>query len=195
MKKIINKILIKFTALLIITSTGLLFININTVVAYEKVSADKILELVNKERIKNNSNSLKINNDLVRAAQNKAKFLSENNVFEHDTQNKKFSDWIKESGYNYSFIGENLAENFIDSKSTVDAWLKSESHKENMLNKNFTETGIAVVQKNNRIIIVQIFGRPISKELSLEKTIKNHISENIIKSNFNFKIEIESNLS
>lgn len=195
MKKSIKKILIKLTTLLVITSTSFLFINVSTVTAYEKISRDKIFELVNKERIKNNASPLKINDDLARAADNKAKFLIENNIFEHNTQNKKFSDWIKESGYNYSFIGENLAENFVDSKSTIEAWLESESHKENMLNKNFTETGIAVVQKNNRIIIVQIFGRPISKELSLEKTIKEHISENILKSNSKFQIEILSNFS
>ncbi|MDD4290512.1 MAG: CAP domain-containing protein [Patescibacteria group bacterium] len=195
MKKFIKKILIKFTALLVITSVGFLFIDINSVIAYEKVSTDKIFELVNKERIKNNTSPLKINSNLVRAANNKAKFLIDNNTFEHNTQNKKFSDWIKESGYNYSFIGENLAENFFDSKSAIVAWLESESHKENMLNKNFTETGIAIIQKNNRIIIVQIFGRPISKELSLEKTIKEHISENILKSNSKFKIKILSNFS
>ena len=64
-----------------------------------------------------------------------------------------------------------------------------------MLNNNFTETGVAVIQKNNRIIVVQIFGRPISKQLPIEKTIKNHISENILKIDAKYKIQIVSNLS
>lgn len=195
MKKILKKIFIKLTALLVITSTCLFFTGINTAVAYDNISSNKILELVNKERINNNSKPLRTNNELMKAAHNKAQYLIDNNVFEHNSNNKQFSQWIKESGYNYSFIGENLAENFKDNDSTIKAWLESSSHKENMLNNNFTETGIAVIQKNNRIIVVQIFGRPISKELSLDKTIKNHISENIIKVNSNLEISIVSNFS
>ena len=172
-----------------------LFLHTDVAMAYSNIHPEKIIELVNKERINNNSQSLRINKQLMEAANNKAKYLIDNNIFEHNSNNKKFSDWVKEVDYDYSFIGENLAENFKNSETAVNAWLNSPSHKENMLNNNFTETGVAVIQKNNRIIVVQIFGRPISKQLPIEKTIKNHISENILKIDAKYKIQIVSNLS
>ncbi|HNZ86136.1 MAG TPA: CAP domain-containing protein [bacterium] len=195
MTTVSQKNTIKFTALFLIVNMMFLFLHTDVAMAYSNIHPEKIIELVNKERINNNSQSLRINKQLMEAANNKAKYLIDNNIFEHNSNNKKFSDWVKEVDYDYSFIGENLAENFKNSETAVNAWLNSPSHKENMLNNNFTETGVAVIQKNNRIIVVQIFGRPISKQLPIEKTIKNHISENILKIDAKYKIQIVSNLS
>lgn len=185
----------KYALLLIIIGANFLFTNINTSIAYEKISSDQILKIINSKRIENGSSPLSVNNKLIIASNNKAKYLIENKTFEHNSKNKKFSDWAKESGYEYSFIGENLAENFKTSDAVIEAWLKSESHKENLLNKNFTETGISVAELDGRIVVVQIFGRPRTYSLPLEKTIKNHISENMIKIDEKLEIQIISNLS
>lgn len=144
------------------------------------ISERTIFELVNEQRKKNNISPLIINQKLVQAANNKADDLLKNKYFGHDSVDgkKTFSTWIKETGYQYSFVGENLASNFKNNTSIIKAWLNSLSHKENLLNKNFTETGIAV--KNNGKIIVQIFGRPMNNPIPLEETIGSHISEILI---------------
>ena len=54
--------------------------------------------------------------------------------------------------------------------------MNSSSHQENLLNENYLETGIAVYKN----IVVQIFGRPAEMPMSIQKTIGNHISENLI---------------
>jgi hypothetical protein len=71
-------------------------------------------------------------------------------------------------GYKYSYAGENLARDFQDASSTVTAWMNSPSHRENMLNPNYKDIGIGVVEGNlagvDTTIIVQFFGAPLSGE-------------------------------
>jgi hypothetical protein len=69
-------------------------------------------------------------------------------------------------GYKYSYAGENLARDFQDASSTVTAWMNSPSHRENMLNPNYKDIGIGVVEGNlagvDTTIVVQFFGAPLS---------------------------------
>lgn len=176
MKNKLNKI-IKSLMVLFLSSGLIFFTNIEIVIAKSSISERAIFELVNKERIKNDIIPLTLNNKLTQAAINKAKNLVENDYFNHNSKKgDTFSSWIKDTGYEYSFIGENLAKDFSDSKSIIKAWYTSLGHRENILNENFTETGIAVYHN----VVVQIFGRPEIMPLSLKKTIGNHISENLI---------------
>jgi uncharacterized protein YkwD len=180
--KAIFMIIMKIFLIILIISTQWTYIgNTPIVIAKENISSAEIFKLVNKEREKINISKLTLNNKLIQAAKNKAKSLIDQEYFDHNSPDgKQFSTWIKDTGYKYSFIGENLAINFQNDKSIIDAWMKSESHKENILEENFTETGIAILNDNGKIIIVQIFGRPETKPITLEQTIKNHISEIII---------------
>ncbi|MBI3638379.1 CAP domain-containing protein, partial [Candidatus Wolfebacteria bacterium] len=79
------------------------------------------------------------------------------------------------------YAGENLAVNFFDSEDAVNAWMKSITHRENILNTNFKEIGIGVAKGNyngkESIFVVQLFGSPILQQSSaqvyaLEKTEK-----------------------
>ena len=68
-------------------------------------------------------------------------------------------------GYKYRYAGENLARDFQDAPSAVNAWMNSPSHRENILNPNYRDIGIGVVEGNlagvNTTIIVQFFGTPL----------------------------------
>jgi hypothetical protein len=74
-------------------------------------------------------------------------------------------------GYKYKYAGENLARDFPDAASAVNAWMNSPSHKENILNSNYSEIGIGVVEGNlagaDTTIIVQFFGAPLSGEAAI----------------------------
>ena len=65
-------------------------------------------------------------------------------------------------GYKYHYAGENLARDFSDPVSAVNAWMASPSHKENMLSSKYQEIGVAVVEGDlagvDTTIIVQFFG-------------------------------------
>lgn len=72
--------------------------------------------------------------------------------------------WFKKVGYTYTRAGENLAINFVDSEDVVRAWLESPKHRENMLNRYYTEIGIGMARGlyngQETMFIVQLFGTP-----------------------------------
>ena len=70
-------------------------------------------------------------------------------------------------GYSYTWAGENLARDFQTSAGVVAGWMASTAgHKENILNSNFTEVGVAVkngvLQGEETTLVVQLFGKPVS---------------------------------
>jgi hypothetical protein len=129
------------------------------------ITPDTIINLTNKERSKYGLNTLTANQLLSQAAYNKADAIFKSGKFTHQINNRKFSSWIKDVGYKYSYVGENLAVDFITAEGVIEAWLESETHKKNLLNNQFSEIGIAVVegefQGQNTTLVVQIFGAPI----------------------------------
>lgn len=124
-----------------------------------------LLELTNKKRDDAGLNDLKINPELSKAAEEKAKDMFKNNYWAHvSPDGKEPWDFILAQDYDYSYAGENLAKNFNSSKEVVEAWVKSPSHKENLLSKNYDEIGFAVVDGvldgYKTTLVVQMFGRP-----------------------------------
>ncbi len=142
----------------------------NTASATE-ISAQALIELTNKERSKYGLNELKINSLLSQAAEKKATDIINGQNFSHNFADKKFSDWIKEAGYQYSLVGENLAVNFNDSNSLFNAWLASPTHKRNILHEGYKEIGIAVISGSwfgeETTIAVELFGAPVLKREQL----------------------------
>ncbi|MEA3464249.1 MAG: CAP domain-containing protein [Patescibacteria group bacterium] len=134
-------------------------------IAYSSaIAPEKLIELTNQERIKTGLKPLTANQLLAQAAYQKGNDILINQAFRHNINDKKFSSWIKETGYKYSYVGENLAIDFVTSEGVIAAWLNSHSHKKNLLGAYFTEIGVAVIegkfQGQNTILIVQIFGAP-----------------------------------
>src|SRR5690606_29240443 len=82
--------------------------------------------------------------------------------------------WLNDVNYKYSVAGENLAKNFADSSSTVDAWLASDTHRANVLEKRYTEVGFAVVQDvmNGRstVLVVAYYALPSDQTVAVAGT-------------------------
>ncbi len=132
----------------------------------KSLNTEEILNIVNQERLQYNLDVLMLNENLQSAAQAKAEYLMTEQIFSHYGKNgEPFSTWIKQNDYQYLRVGENLAISFEDNEKIVQAWLNSETHRKNILNPYYQETGIAISQglyKNKpTYIVVQIFGQPI----------------------------------
>jgi uncharacterized protein YkwD len=56
--------------------------------------------------------------------------------------------WVEQRGYDYREFGENLAVGYTSADSVVDGWMHSPGHRANVLNRNFEEVGVAVVQES-----------------------------------------------
>lgn len=85
--------------------------------------------------------------------------------------------WFGVSGYDYKYAGENLAIGFFESDEVYNAWLNSQSHKDNILNPNYKEVGTAVLKGNfngsNTTVVVQLFGSPAVTPTTANTTVKN----------------------
>ncbi|MEA3449628.1 MAG: CAP domain-containing protein [Patescibacteria group bacterium] len=129
------------------------------------ITPETIIKISNQERKKYGLEALSANQSLSQAAYRKADAIFSSQHFTHRIGNRKFSAWVKDAGYKYSYVGENLAVDFITAEGVVIAWLNSQTHKKNLLNKQFSEIGIAVVegkfQGQSTTLVVQIFGAPL----------------------------------
>lgn len=145
-----------------------------------EINPENIINLTNEERNKLNIKPLTANQLLTKAAYTKANDLFEHQVFEHNIEGKIFSSWVREAGYDYNYVGENLALDFVTAEGAIRAWMESPTHKKNITNNRFEETGVAVVEGNfdgkSSILIVQIFGTKM-KDLT-STTILQTISKN-----------------
>ena len=82
---------------------------------------------------------LTANQLLTKAAYEKGKAIIENGIFEHNFNNRYFSEWVSETGYKYLYAGENLAMDYITAEGTMRAWMTSPTHMKNIINP---ETGV-----------------------------------------------------
>jgi len=128
------------------------------------VTPEKLIELTNQERLAAGLNTLTANQLLTKAAWEKAQEILRTQIFKHNINGRKFSDWIQTAGYNYSYVGENLAIDFVTSEGVIDAWNSSPLHRQNLLNSYYEEIGIAAIAGNfdgqETTVVVQIFGAP-----------------------------------
>jgi len=179
-----------------------IFLLLSSPTAYlSDITPQKIIELTNKERQKRNIKPLTANQLLTKAAYQKAKDIFKSQSFQHNINNKKFSLWIKEVGYQYIYVGENLAIDFYTSEGVINAWLKSPTHRENLLNPNFQEIGVAVIdgkfEGHDAILVVQIFGTPqktnivLLREYTPQK--QSYSSERFLTSILSFEQKLTSN--
>ncbi len=128
------------------------------------IKVDELLNLTNKKRIESGLGVLTLNSALSEAASGKAKHMFTNDYWAHVSPDGTTPwDFILAEKYDYIYAGENLAKNFNTSKQVVEAWYDSPSHKENLLNKNYTEVGFAVVNGEldgyETTLVVQMFGK------------------------------------
>lgn len=128
------------------------------------ITPEKIIELTNSGRESQGLNVLTANQLLTKAAILKAENIIMADTFSHTIDDKKFSGWIKEAGYNYSYAGENLALDFVSSEGIINAWNNSPSHKKNLLSPYYQEIGVAAIAGNfqgqETIVVVEVFGAP-----------------------------------
>lgn len=126
-----------------------------------------IITLTNAEREKSGLKALIENKALSKAAELKAADMLKNDYFAHNSPKGATPwHWMKEAGYKYQYAGENLAINFDTAGAEHKAWMKSKTHRENILNARYQEIGVAVaegkIDGKSTMITVQLFGTPLT---------------------------------
>ncbi len=153
-------------AFLLVSINKYVALPFNNVLGLAKdISVNKLVEYTNEQRKINNLKPLSYNKKLATAATEKAKNMFANNYWAHfGPRGETPWQFITKSGYRYDAAGENLAKNFLYSKNVVTAWMNSPTHRDNVLRKDFTEVGFAVVDGTlggeQTTLVVQMFGKP-----------------------------------
>jgi len=135
---------------------------------FAEITNNAIIEFTNRKRELSGLSFLKENPTLDRAAYLKAQNMLEKSYFSHKSP-EGISPWywFKIAGYDYKFAGENLAIGFLDSEEVIEGWYDSPSHKNNLLNQDYQEIGVAVLkgdfQGNEATVVVQLFGTEKTK--------------------------------
>lgn len=128
------------------------------------IFTERVVTLTNHYRQEGGLPPLRLNSELSEAARRKAEDMFADDYWAHIAPDGTTPwDFIAGSGYEYIYAGENLAKDFQDSEKVVDAWMESLSHRQNILNGNYEDMGVAVVNGvldgYETTLVVQIFGR------------------------------------
>ncbi|MEX2028322.1 MAG: CAP domain-containing protein [Candidatus Curtissbacteria bacterium] len=154
-----------YLQILVVVSAGIYFLRLTSpaILGTATFSAQQIIDLTNQKRAEANLGQLSASPMLETAARAKAANMFAENYWAHFAPSGK-TPWtfITVAGYKYLFAGENLARDFTDASAVVDAWMGSPSHRGNIMDKNYKEIGVAVVDGKltgrEGILVVQMFG-------------------------------------
>ncbi len=120
---------------------------------------------VNDERRERGLAELTYNKRLAEIARSHSRDMARRSYFgHHSPEGREAADRLLAGGVGYRRVGENLASNrgAIDSvRTAVDAWMRSPTHRANILEGDYRETGMGVaVDEEGSVIFTQLFLNP-----------------------------------
>ncbi len=141
-----------------------------------EMSQQTLLNATNAQRSNFSRSTLVLNNKLSSAAQAKANDMVARNYWSHNTPDGQ-EPWVFISGVNYDYqkAGENLAYGFSSSNETINGWMNSPTHKDNLLDSEFTEVGFGFANSDDfnnsgqETIVVAMYGKPYALASSTQE--------------------------
>ena len=146
------------------------FVLIAVVIAVSTVSMQgqsgsegEVFDLVNRERSRARLSTLEWDDRLAKLARDYSRQMAREKFFDHyDPNGRTVIDRAERARLkNWSSIGENLF--FCDehpyfTRTALRGWLKSRTHRTNMLDRNWTATGVGIATaRDGSIYITQVF--------------------------------------
>ena len=135
------------------------------------MSISGLLSATNAQRVGNGVSSLSLNAKLDAAAQAKAEDMAARNYWSHNTpEGNPPWGFVTAQGYAYQKLGENLATGFSDEQATINGWMASPPHRENLLDPAYKEVGFGYANNPNytsagggpMTIVVAFYGLPVN---------------------------------
>ncbi len=124
----------------------------------------ELLTLINEERRRQGSPPLRLDQRLVQAAQQHAEDMAFNDFFSHlGSEGTTLDSRLLAVGYSSSLAAENIAAGNATPQATVQQWLRSPGHRQNLLNPEFTDVGFGYARSRlGRFVFywAQVLGRP-----------------------------------
>ena len=135
---------------------------------YAQQVEQEVFRLINTERAKVGVPVLARDSRLEQIARAHSADMLANNYFAHEDASGCSTDCrLRNAGYAYRTYGENLFTTWgyeltpaAAAKMTVDNWMESTGHRQNMLNRSFTMAGVGIAKLGTRIYATAIFALP-----------------------------------
>jgi uncharacterized protein YkwD len=125
----------------------------------------EVVTRVDDERRRAGRQPLSVDSRLEAAAQRHADDMLARSYFAHrDPDGKTIRERARDAGFDWSAIGENIAEGQQSVKEVMESWMRSAGHRENILDRRYTRTGVGLALGRDpktgeyRILWVQTFG-------------------------------------
>lgn len=119
---------------------------------YTDIWIQELFELINTERINNNLTELQYDVTLEECAAIRAKEASQ--FWSHTRPDGQKWNTV---ALNY-YRGENLARGYNSAKEIFDAWMASQSHKDNILHKEYRKIGLSIFKTERGYVVSAGFG-------------------------------------
>jgi hypothetical protein len=168
-------IVLAVSVLLVLTSSagalkGAVHHPFGKVLSYStSMSIGGLLADTNAQRGANGVASLSLNSKLDAAAQANADDMAARDYWSHNTPDGNPPwIWVANQGYSYQKLGQNLATGFSSEQTTIDGWMASPPHRENLLDPSFTEVGFGYANVPDytaagggpQTVVVAFYGNP-----------------------------------
>jgi uncharacterized YkwD family protein/spore coat assembly protein SafA len=124
---------------------------------------NRVVQLVNQERAKQNLPALKANQELSKVARLKSQDMLVKNYFSHTspTYGSPFK-MMETFGIKYSAAGENIAMGQRSPEEVMNSWMNSPGHRANILSRAFTEIGVGYAKNSaGKNYWTQMFIKPL----------------------------------
>ena len=126
----------------------------------------RIFNLINQQRRARGLAALVFDAQLNRAAEIQAQNMASFEKMAHVLPGAKLptlADRARYVGYPSGRIAENVALGYPNAETVVEGWMNSRGHRENILNREVMETGIAIMRsRDGGLYYCQVFGRRLS---------------------------------
>jgi len=113
-----------------------------------KVDAAAAASMISGYRRHNGLGLVKLDDKLMRAAEEQARAMARKNRFEHDAAGP-FAERVKHSGFDAKVAVENIGAGYHTLAEAFSGWRDSPPHRANMLHSGVTKMGIAAVYSPN----------------------------------------------
>ena len=109
---------------------------------------------------------LKWNETLMRVARAHSEDMARQNYFSHDGRDgSEPAGRVARAGYKYRAMGENIAAGQTTAEGAVAGWVRSPPHCANLMNRVFTDMGVAFAtnaKSDMGVYWTQVFGTPLN---------------------------------
>ncbi len=123
-----------------------------------------LIDLTNQERAKEELRPLKAHPLLMQAAREHAANMARQQKMDHVLDGKEPRDRVRQVGYRFRYLGENVASGYRTLEGVVRGWMGSEGHRANILRSEFTEIGVGVVRDSQgKPYYTQVLATPMQR--------------------------------